>query len=260
MEGNVYRSTDYFNGMAIAFDTCKHDQTETNSLISIIFNDGTQKFDHSTDGASQASGSCMLAFRNTEETTWAKITYLNSQFSVHVSVGRISDGQLAYRECISGVSAHLGVDKYFESRHIQESQVIHRVLTQDLSSKQGNIDQVRQLHAESLGKSQSLPSHRELSPEQFQHSVLTSLSQIQQEFSLITQSKTDGLGLRESSEGLVSSSLAALGIQLTEVAHHHGLGLGWNVYFLVFMTMSGILLLIVLSTTGVWKKKRYKMQ
>ena len=118
MLGAVYGSTDYWTGLGVFFDTFNNDNIGSSPLISAVYNDGTQRFDYASDGASQALQTCTFDFRNHAQPTAARIRYEGKKLSIEIAVTRDTAEQHVWRPCISVDALELGTDKYQNISHI----------------------------------------------------------------------------------------------------------------------------------------------
>jgi len=109
MMGPVYGGMDYWDGLGIFFDTFNNDGTGDFPVIVAVMNDGSLAYDASTDGASQAIGSCSANFRQLDYPSQVRITYQYETLTVAYDLA--SNGN--WVDCFSVQNVELGVDKYF---------------------------------------------------------------------------------------------------------------------------------------------------
>ena len=76
-----------------------------------------------------------------------------------------------------GVTAHTGD---VADNHDVTSFVVH-----DLTPSDADLQKIRQSYAQTLQDQHAQPSHQEMNAQDFQHTVLTMLSQMQEEINLI---------------------------------------------------------------------------
>lgn len=184
--GPVYGSADFWQGVGVFFDTFNNDGSGLSPLVTIVENDGTQKFDQGSDGESQALATCSFAVRNPDAGgTAVRIRYQNEQMHIDYSVTKDSMGNPTWQSCVSGVALTLGVDKFFGlTAHTGDLADAHDILSftaVDLTASGADLRRVRETYNTHLQRSQANEGHQEMSPGQFQHSVLTLLNQMQGE-------------------------------------------------------------------------------
>ncbi|KAI6208270.1 ERGIC-53-like protein [Aphelenchoides besseyi] len=109
--GPVYGANDYWNGMAVIFDSFDNDGQRNNPFISVMINDGTRSYSHQTDGSSQILGGCQRDFRNKPYPVRARIHYLNSVLTIEISDGLTP--QPRYEACIRAENVFLPRNGYF---------------------------------------------------------------------------------------------------------------------------------------------------
>ena len=189
MLGAVYGSTDYWTGLGVFFDTFNNDNIGSNPLISAIYNDGTQRYDYASDGSTQALDTCSFDFRNTAQPAGVRVRYENKKLTVEMAVSRDSAGEHNWKPCIKVDSLELGVDKYFgltaHTGDVADNHDIHSFTLVDLTPDNTDIAGIRQHYQQTLTEQHAQPSHQDMSVTDFQHTVLTMLSQMQEEINLI---------------------------------------------------------------------------
>ena len=189
MLGAVYGSTDFWTGLGVFFDTFNNDNIGSNPLISAIYNDGTQRYDYASDGSSQALDTCSFDFRNTAQPAAVRVRYEQKRLTVEMSVVRDSAGEYNWKPCIKVDNLELGVDKYFgltaHTGDVADNHDVHSFVLTDLTPANADIAGIRQHYQQTLTEQHSQPSHQDLSVTDFQHTVLTMLSQMQEEINLI---------------------------------------------------------------------------
>jgi mannose-binding lectin 1 len=97
--GEVFGSSDKWNGLAIFFDSFDNDNKHNNPYIMAVINDGQRKFDHQNDGHNQALAGCLRDFRNKPFPTRAKIEYYNNVLTVLFHSGMTNNEQ-DYEMCL----------------------------------------------------------------------------------------------------------------------------------------------------------------
>jgi mannose-binding lectin 1 len=110
--GEVFGSSDKWQGLAIFFDSFDNDNKHNNPYISAVINDGSQKFDHQNDGSSQAVAGCLRDFRNKPFPTRAKIEYYNNVLTVLFHSGMTNNEQ-DYEMCLRAENVVLPKFGYF---------------------------------------------------------------------------------------------------------------------------------------------------
>ena len=140
MLGAVYGSTDYWTGLGVFFDTFNNDNIGSNPLISAIYNDGTQRYDYASDGASQALDTCSFDFRNTQQPAGVRIRYEAKKLTVEMATTRDNAGEHNWKPCIKVDNLELGVDKYFgltaHTGDVADNHDVHSFSTIDLTPRQ----------------------------------------------------------------------------------------------------------------------------
>ena len=210
MLGAVYGSTDYWTGLGIMFDTFNNDNIGSSPLISAVYNDGTQRFDYASDGASQALQTCTFDFRNHAQPTAARIRYEQKKLTVEIAITRDANDEHLFRPCISVDFLELGTDKYFgvtaHTGDVADNHDVVSFVVSDLTPSDVDLTKVRETYAAALQDQHAQASHQEMNQQDFQHTVLTMLSQMQEEINLIQMTDlhiSDWIYLQEEKAGLV---------------------------------------------------------
>lgn len=189
--GHVYGSADLWNGLAIVIDTYNNDGVGPNPLISAVLNDGTLHYDAFSDGQSQAIATCSMDVRRMDPVSM-RVRYFNQRLSVEFSLQPSSSGDPQYQLCFAIADVELGVDKFFgisasTGDAVDNHDIVAFTVT-DFTSVHTNIDQVRTSYKEHLSILQELPDHAPtLDISEFQHSVLTTLGQLQEGLQMVEQ-------------------------------------------------------------------------
>lgn len=110
--GNVFGSSDRWNGLGIFFDSFDNDNKHNNPYISAVINDGTKNFDHQNDGGTQALAGCLRDFRNKPFPTRARIEYYQNVLTVLFHNGMTNNDQ-DYEMCLRAENVHLPKQGYF---------------------------------------------------------------------------------------------------------------------------------------------------
>ncbi|KAH9632849.1 hypothetical protein HF086_013636 [Spodoptera exigua] len=85
--GEVFGSSDRWNGLAVIFDSFDNDNKHNNPYIMAVLNDGTKVFDHKSDGSQQLLSGCLRDFRNKPFPTRARIEYYLNTLTVYFHNG-----------------------------------------------------------------------------------------------------------------------------------------------------------------------------
>jgi lectin, mannose-binding 1 len=110
--GEVFGSSDKWNGLGLFFDSFDNDNKHNNPYISAVINDGTRRFDHQNDGANQAVAGCLRDFRNKPFPTRARIEYYNNVLTVLFHSGMTNNEQ-DYEMCLRAENVVLPKFGYF---------------------------------------------------------------------------------------------------------------------------------------------------
>ncbi|KAJ8912854.1 hypothetical protein NQ315_007986 [Exocentrus adspersus] len=81
-DGDVFGSSDKWNGLGVIFDSFDNDNKHNNPYIMAVINDGTKEFDHQNDGTTQQLAGCLRDFRNKPFPTRAKIEYYQNTLTI----------------------------------------------------------------------------------------------------------------------------------------------------------------------------------
>ncbi|KAL4712209.1 hypothetical protein ACJJTC_011070 [Scirpophaga incertulas] len=98
--GEVFGSSDQWNGLGLIFDSFDNDNKHNNPYIMAVVNDGTKIFDHKSDGSSQLLSGCLRDFRNKPYPTRAKVEYYLNTLTVYFHNGMTTneaDYELCFR-------------------------------------------------------------------------------------------------------------------------------------------------------------------
>jgi hypothetical protein len=199
MLGTVFGSADYWNGLGIFFDTFNNDGRGDSPLVVAQFNDGSQKYFAYDDGVAGAQGYCAAPFRNTQQPSSAKITYVSNTLTVQIATQKSDGGQPIWTPCITINNVELGLDKFFgltahtgqpivtnPPTQIQQADNhdILNIITTDLTPTSVNEAEKNRhreaYHREIETEHKMTPKHHDLTPGEFQHSALTMLHQMQE--------------------------------------------------------------------------------
>lgn len=110
--GDVFGSSDQWNGLAVFFDSFDNDNKHNNPYISAVINDGNKKYDHQNDGINQALAGCLRDFRNKPFPTRARIEFYNNVLTVLFHSGMTNNDQ-DYEMCLRAENVILPKYGYF---------------------------------------------------------------------------------------------------------------------------------------------------
>nr|XP_049699601.1 protein ERGIC-53 [Helicoverpa armigera] len=96
--GEVFGSSDRWNGLAVIFDSFDNDNKHNNPYIMAVLNDGTKVFDHKSDGSQQLLSGCLRDFRNKPFPTRARIEYYLNTLTVYFHNG-MTNNEADYELC-----------------------------------------------------------------------------------------------------------------------------------------------------------------
>ncbi|CAH0599968.1 unnamed protein product [Chrysodeixis includens] len=96
--GEVFGSSDRWNGLAVIFDSFDNDNKHNNPYIMAVINDGTKVFDHKSDGSQQLLSGCLRDFRNKPFPTRARIEYYLNTLTVYFHNG-MTNNEADYELC-----------------------------------------------------------------------------------------------------------------------------------------------------------------
>ncbi|CAG9764058.1 unnamed protein product [Ceutorhynchus assimilis] len=111
-DGEVFGSSDKWNGLGIFFDSFDNDNKHNNPYIYAILNDGNTLFDHHNDGTTQQLAGCLRDFRNKPFPTRAKIDYYNNVLTLLFHNG-MSNNEQDYELCFRAENVVLPKGGYF---------------------------------------------------------------------------------------------------------------------------------------------------
>ncbi|XP_048001965.1 protein ERGIC-53 [Leguminivora glycinivorella] len=110
--GEVFGSSDRWNGLAVIFDSFDNDNKHNNPYIMAVLNDGTKVFDHKSDGSQQMLSGCLRDFRNKPFPTRARIEYYQNTLTVHFHNG-MTNNEADYELCFRAENVVLPRGGYF---------------------------------------------------------------------------------------------------------------------------------------------------
>lgn len=152
--GEVFGSSDKWNGLAVFFDSFDNDNKHNNPYISAVINDGTKKFDHQNDGLSQAVAGCLRDFRNKPFPTRARIEFYNNILTVLFHSGMTNNEQ-DYEMCLRAENVILPKYGYFgissATGGLADDHDVFHFLTTSLWPP-GSMDQIGQVSQQDSDK------------------------------------------------------------------------------------------------------------
>ncbi|KAL1501520.1 hypothetical protein ABEB36_006826 [Hypothenemus hampei] len=111
-DGDVFGSSDRWNGLGIFFDSFDNDNKHNNPYIYAVLNDGTKLFDHHNDGTTQQLAGCLRDFRNKPFPTRAKVNYHNNILTLMFHNG-MSNNEQDFELCFRAENVVLPKNGYF---------------------------------------------------------------------------------------------------------------------------------------------------
>ncbi|KAI5643645.1 legume-like lectin family domain-containing protein [Phthorimaea operculella] len=111
-QGEVFGSSDRWNGLGVIFDSFDNDNKHNNPYIMAVLNDGTKVFDHKSDGSQQLLSGCLRDFRNKPFPTRARIEYYSNTLTVYFHNG-MSNNEQDYELCFRAENVILPKGGYF---------------------------------------------------------------------------------------------------------------------------------------------------
>ncbi|XP_039747820.1 protein ERGIC-53 [Pararge aegeria] len=110
--GEVFGSSDRWNGLGVIFDSFDNDNKHNNPYVMAVVNDGTKNFDHKSDGATQLLSGCLRDFRNKPFPTRARVEYFLNTLTVHFHNG-LTNNEADYELCFRAENVVLPRGGYF---------------------------------------------------------------------------------------------------------------------------------------------------
>lgn len=110
--GPVFGNNDYFNGLAIIFDTYSNHNGPHNHqhpYISAMVNNGSLHYDHDRDGTHTQLAGCEAKFRNLDYDTHISIKYERDVLTVSTDI----ENKAAWKECFQVKGVKLPTGYYF---------------------------------------------------------------------------------------------------------------------------------------------------
>ncbi|KAH1006628.1 hypothetical protein HUJ05_007342 [Dendroctonus ponderosae] len=111
-DGEVFGSSDKWNGLGVFFDSFDNDNKHNNPYIYAVQNDGNKLFDHQNDGGAQQLGGCLRDFRNKHFPTRAKINYHNNVLTLMFNNG-LNSNEDDFEMCFRVENVVLPKNGYF---------------------------------------------------------------------------------------------------------------------------------------------------
>ncbi|CAK1549084.1 unnamed protein product [Leptosia nina] len=110
--GDVFGSSDRWNGLGLIFDSFDNDNKHNNPYIMAVINDGTKNFDHKSDGSTQLLSGCLRDFRNKPFPTRARIEYYLNTLTVYFHNG-LTNNEADYELCFRAENVMLPRGGFF---------------------------------------------------------------------------------------------------------------------------------------------------
>ncbi|CAB3237400.1 unnamed protein product [Arctia plantaginis] len=153
--GEVFGSSDRWNGLAVIFDSFDNDNKHNNPYIMAMLNDGTKVFDHKSDGTTQLLSGCLRDFRNKPFPTRARVEYYMNTLTVYFHNGMTSN-EADYELCFRAENVQLPRGGFFgvsaaTGGLADDHDVIH-LLTTSLHSQQQQSGGGQQMSADEQQK------------------------------------------------------------------------------------------------------------
>ncbi|CAH2084301.1 unnamed protein product [Euphydryas editha] len=111
-QGEVFGSSDKWNGLGVIFDSFDNDNKHNNPYIMAVLNDGTKSFDHKSDGSAQLLSGCLRDFRNKPFPTRARIEYYMNTLTVYFHNG-LTNNEADFELCFRAENVVLPRGGYF---------------------------------------------------------------------------------------------------------------------------------------------------
>jgi lectin, mannose-binding 1 len=108
----VFGSNDFWKGLGVFLDSFDNDMQQNNPYILIMYNDGTQSYDHNKDGINQQLGGCLRDFRNKPFPVRIKLEYYNKVLTVYYHSGLNNDAS-SYEICTRAENVNLPASGHF---------------------------------------------------------------------------------------------------------------------------------------------------
>lgn len=110
--GDVFGSSDNWNGLGVLFDSFDNDNMHNNPYIMAVLNDGTLKFDHQNDGSTQLLSGCLRNYRNKPFSTRAQVKYYENTLTMQYHNG-LTNNNDDYELCLRAENVSLPKSGYF---------------------------------------------------------------------------------------------------------------------------------------------------
>nr|XP_022312561.1 protein ERGIC-53-like [Crassostrea virginica] len=111
-EGPVFGNQDKWRGLGVFMDSFDNDGQHNNPYIMAMVNDGSQQYDHQSDGSQQQLGGCLRDFRNKPYPVRVKVEYYNKILTVFVNNG-LTNNKDDFELCLRQENVHLPDSAYF---------------------------------------------------------------------------------------------------------------------------------------------------
>ena len=110
--GPIFGNRDYFTGLAVIFDTYANQNgahTHGHPYISAMVNNGTQHYDHESDGIHSELAGCECKFRGLEHEARVLVQYFNEELIIKTDIENTG----IWRDCLSAKNVYLPSHYYF---------------------------------------------------------------------------------------------------------------------------------------------------
>nr|XP_034322732.1 protein ERGIC-53 [Crassostrea gigas] len=111
-EGPVFGNQDMWRGLGVFMDSFDNDGQHNNPYIMAMVNDGTQQYDHQSDGSQQQLGGCLRDFRNKPYPVRVKVEYYSKILTVFVNNG-LTNNKDDFELCLRQENVNLPESAYF---------------------------------------------------------------------------------------------------------------------------------------------------
>jgi hypothetical protein len=137
--GGLFGNQEDFSGVGIIIDTYDNDRTGLHPYLSIVFNDGQGKYEHSHKEGGLEKGGCSILARNLDKPSTIRITYVHGILEVMVDV----ESKGSPKACASDVSIELPPGYYFgfssATGHLADNHDVHSFVLRDMDFNQKTV-------------------------------------------------------------------------------------------------------------------------
>ena len=110
--GPIFGNRDYFTGLTVVFDTYANQNgvhSHGHPYISVMVNNGSQHYDHESDGVHSELAGCECKFRGLEHGARALVQYLNDELIIKTD----TENSGIWRDCVHSKGVYLPSHYYF---------------------------------------------------------------------------------------------------------------------------------------------------